>query len=92
MSFCLFWNFLTCNLPIDIQRFGYGCPWKWCYDPGYRHTGWQDDQHAVTTFEHWRFDLQAGLLDAGVAVGLIVVWLAANEVWQVSQGRRQPRR
>ena len=91
LALCLFLNALTCNYPTDVERFGYGFPWKWCYDPGYRHTGLARDQHAVTPFAGWEYDVGAGALDLLAAVVVIGMWLGVNELWQISHGGRPPK-
>ena len=93
--FCLFFNSLTCTYPTDADRFGYGFPWKWCYDPNISSADWLDAPHhagAVTPFGSWRYDMVAGVLDAGIAVAIIGVWLLANELLQISRGNRPDKR
>ena len=89
--YCVFFNSLTCNYPTDPDRFGYGFPWKWCYDPNISSADWLNAPHhagAVTPFGNWRYDILAGMLDAGIAVAFIGAWLLANELWQISRGNR----
>ena len=89
--YCLFFNSLTCVYPTDPDRFGYGFPWKWCYDPGIGAADWKNaphHAHAVMPFSSWRYDMLAGVLDAGIAVAFIGGWLLANELWQISRGNR----
>jgi hypothetical protein len=92
---CLFLNCLTCNYPTDPDRFGYGFPWKWCYDPGWRSAdGREPPQHAraVTPFGGWSYDIRAAALDAGLALAVIGAWLLVNELLQRSRGNRPDKR
>jgi hypothetical protein len=81
-------NFLDTNYPTDERRFGYGCPWKWQYDPAYRNTTSARKQDAATPESQWQFDDQSLLLDMAIGVGLLIFALVVNEIWQRSQGRR----
>jgi hypothetical protein len=81
-------NFLDANFPTDEERFGYGCPWKWQYDPAYRPKKQADSQNAVTPHGQWQFDSQALLKDLAVGMGILLIAMIGNEVWQRSQGNR----
>jgi hypothetical protein len=87
----VFLNALNCHYPTDRERFGYGFPWKWQYDPEFRYTGKRGDKHEVTPQSEWIFDRQALVWDMVVAAGVLGLALVGNELWQISQGNRQKR-
>lgn len=87
----VFLNAIAVNFPTDMHHFGHGFPWTWNYDPGYVHTGRSVDQRPVTPYADWQFNEQALLWDFGVWLGVLVVCLLANEVWQHSHGNRPQR-
>jgi hypothetical protein len=91
LAFCLGWNAVPGSFPTDPERFGYGMPRRFWYDPAYRHKGPWVDQKAETAIEHWRFDRRAGLIDLAAAAAVIALGMVLNEVWQTAHGRR-PRR
>ena len=110
-------NLFPTNAPL-VDRVGRGFPWKWEYDPGYRHwtsTGdphgrwaggvweydpaWQPEadtsdprfKNRRSTFgpRHlWRFDGWALAGDLGVAIAILGLWLAWNELTQRAVGNR----
>jgi len=110
-------NLFPTNAPL-VDTFGRGFPWKWQYDPGYRHwsgTGappgrwaggvweydpaWQPEAEASDPrFRNrrsafgprhlWRFYGRALAADLGVALVLLGLWLAWNELRQRAVGNR----
>jgi hypothetical protein len=87
-----FFNFLESNLPTDTQRLGYGCPFKWQYDPAYRNTRvFAEQQRAVSLKSQWKFDEKALIWDILIGLGLLGIALIVNEIVQISNGNRAHR-
>jgi hypothetical protein len=86
-----FANFFESNYPTDYRYYGYGCPFKWEYDPAFRYTGELNDLHAVTPQSHWKFDGMALFWNMAIGVGVLVVALIINEWVQISNGNRSHR-
>lgn len=87
-----FFNFLESNYPTDMKHFGYGCPFKWQYDPAYRNAGeMAEQQRAVSPKSQWKFDDTALLWDIAIGVGLLALALIVNEIVQISNGNRAHR-
>lgn len=84
-------NGIESHMPTDRPRYGYGFPRKFAFDPGYVHTGFRGQQHAVLPYSQWRFDSTSLAIDLATLLIVGGVAMAVNEVVQRARGNRPER-
>jgi hypothetical protein len=85
-------NIAPNNFPQE--EYGRGFPLKWTFDPNYRPPDPEDNTppylRELTPERRWVFDRGALAVDIAVALLVIGVSLAVNELVQTSLGQRPP--
>ena len=88
LGIAIFLNGLESNYPTDVNRYGFGFPRKFAYDPAYVHTGKKRNKHAVLPYDHWRRDQTALAINLATLLIIGGVAMAGNEIVQRSRGNR----
>jgi hypothetical protein len=85
-------NYVPTNFPED--KYGRGMPMKWTYDPRFTPS-LRDDTAPIfrefTDEKQWTFSSTGLFVDIAVALLVLGIVMAINEVVQTSYGNRSPR-